>query len=52
MALRGLADRRIGIVDRLAGLIGDPRHPALITHSVASILRAGVLAIALRAAPP
>jgi len=32
------ADRRIGI--------GDPRDPALVTHSVASILRARVLAIA------
>jgi len=40
------ADRRIGIVDRIAGLIGDPRDPALVTHSVASILRARVLAIA------
>ncbi len=40
------ADRRIGIVDRIARLIGDPRDPALITHSVASILRARVLAIA------
>ena len=40
------ADRRIGIVDRIARLIGDPRDPALVTHSVASILRARVLAIA------
>jgi hypothetical protein len=46
VALLALADRRIGIVDRIAGLIGDPRDPALITHSVASILRARVLAIA------
>ena len=46
VALLSLADRRIGIVDRLAGLIADPRDPALITHSVASILRARVLAIA------
>jgi hypothetical protein len=40
------ADRRIGIVERIAGLIGDPRDPALVTHSLASILRARVLAIA------
>jgi hypothetical protein len=46
VTLLALADRRIGIVDRIAGLIADPRDPALITHSVASILRARVLAIA------
>jgi len=46
VALLALADRRIGIVDRIAGLIADPRDPALVTHSVATILRARVLAIA------
>jgi hypothetical protein len=46
VALLALADRRIGIVDRIAALIDDPRDPALVTHSVASILRARVLAIA------
>jgi len=46
VALLALADRRIGIVDRLARLVADPRDPALVTHSVASILRARVLAIA------
>jgi hypothetical protein len=46
VALLALADRRIGIVDRIAGLIADPRDRALVTHSVASILRARVLAIA------
>jgi hypothetical protein len=46
VALLALADRRIGIVDRLAGLIPDGRDPALVTHSLASILRARVLAIA------
>lgn len=39
VALLALADRRIRIVDRIAGLIADPRDPALVTHSVASILR-------------
>jgi len=46
VALLALADRRIGIVDRIAALIADPRDPALVTHSLASILRARVLAIA------
>jgi hypothetical protein len=46
VALLALADRRTGIVDRIASLIADPRDPALVTHSVASILRARVLAIA------
>ena len=46
VALLALADRRIGIVDRIADLIADPRDPALVTHSLASILRARVLAIA------
>ena len=46
VALLALADRRIGIIDRIAGLIADPRDPALVTHSLASILRARVLAIA------
>jgi hypothetical protein len=46
VALLALADRRIGIVDRIAALIADRRDPALVTHSLASILRARVLAIA------
>ena len=46
VALLALADRRIGIVERIAGLIADPRDPALVTHSLTSILRARVLAIA------
>ena len=46
VALLALADRRIGIIERIAGLIDDPRSPTMITHSVASILRARVLAIA------
>jgi hypothetical protein len=46
VALLALADRRIGIVDRIAALIADPRNPASVTHSLASIVRARVLAIA------
>jgi transposase InsO family protein len=40
------AERRLGIADRLATLIADPRNPLLVTHSVADILRARMLAIA------
>jgi hypothetical protein len=46
VALLALADRRIGIIDRIARLIADPRDPSLVTHSLGSILRARVLAIA------
>lgn len=44
--LLGAAERRIGIAATLAPLIADPRDPALVTHSVADILRARMLAIA------
>jgi len=44
--LLGAAERRIGIAAVLAPLIADPRDPALVTHSVADILRARMLAIA------
>jgi len=40
------AERRMGIAQRLALLIADPRNPLLVTHSVADILRARMLAIA------
>jgi hypothetical protein len=36
----------LGIAAKLARLITDPRNPALVTHSVADILRARMLAIA------
>ena len=44
--LLAAAERRLGIVDKLAALITDPRDPNLVTHSVADILRARVFAIA------
>jgi Transposase DDE domain group 1 len=44
--LLAAAERRIGIAQRLAALIADPRNPAFVTHSVADILRARMLAIA------
>ncbi len=44
--LLATAERRLGIADRLAGLIADPRNPLFVTHSIADILRARMLAIA------
>jgi Transposase DDE domain group 1 len=44
--LLAAAERRMEIAHRLAGLIADPRNPLLVTHSVADILRARMLAIA------
>jgi Transposase DDE domain group 1 len=44
--LLAAAERRLEIAERLAGLIADPRNPLCITHSVADILRARMLAIA------
>jgi hypothetical protein len=44
--LLAAAERRLGIADALAGLISGPRDPHLVTHSVADILRARILAIA------
>jgi Transposase DDE domain group 1 len=44
--LLGVVERRLGIATRLAGLIAEPRNPACVTHSVADILRARILAIA------
>ena len=44
--LLGVAERRLGIAETLARLIADPRNPLLVTHGVADILRARMLAIA------
>src|SRR5271157_369547 len=44
--LLAAAERRLGIADKLADLISDPRDPNLVKHSVADILRARILAIA------
>ena len=38
--LLAAVEKSIGIADRLARLITDPRNPLLVTHSVAAILRA------------
>ena len=40
------ADRRLCLIDTLAALVPDHRNPALITHTMADILRARVFAIA------
>jgi hypothetical protein len=44
--LLAAVEKELGIADRLASLIADPRNPLLVTHSVADILRARMLAIA------
>jgi len=44
--LLAAAERRLGVAGRLARLIADPRNPAFVTHSIADILRARMLAIA------
>jgi hypothetical protein len=44
--LLGAVERQLGIADRLARLIADPRNPLFVTHGVDDILRARILAIA------
>jgi hypothetical protein len=44
--LLAAVEKQLGIADRLAPLITDPRNPLLVTHSVADIPRARMLAIA------
>ncbi len=44
--LLAAAERRLGLAKRLASLIADPRNPLFVTHGVADILRARMLAIA------
>jgi hypothetical protein len=44
--LLSAAERRVGIVERLWRLIPDHRNPLLVTHSLASILKARIFAIA------
>jgi len=44
--LLGAAEHRLEVARRLAALIPDPRNPSFITHSVADILRAHIVAIA------
>ncbi|MCG7357450.1 IS1380 family transposase [Roseomonas mucosa] len=44
--LLAAAERRLGLCDRLASLIADPRDPSRVIHPLADILRARILAIA------
>jgi hypothetical protein len=44
--LLALAERRMGITDRLAAEITDRRGPARVVHTLSDILRARILAIA------
>jgi hypothetical protein len=40
------ADRRLGLADKLAAVIADPRDPSRVIHPLPDILRARILAIA------
>src|SRR6201992_2246568 len=44
--LLAAVEKKLGIAEQLASLITDPRNPLLVTHRVADILRARMLAIA------
>jgi transposase InsO family protein len=44
--LLAAAERRLGLADRLASVICDPRDPDRVTHAMADILRARIFAIA------
>ncbi len=44
--LLAAAERHLGIADRLAALIADPRDQKLVTHNGSDILRARIFAIA------
>ena len=44
--LLAAAERHLGLCDRLAALIADPRDPSRVIHPLSNILRARVLAIA------
>ncbi len=44
--LLAAAERRLGLADRLAAVIRDPRDPGRVTHAMADILRARIFAIA------
>ena len=46
VVLLALAERRLGIADRLAAEITDRRDPARVVHALSDILRACILAIA------
>jgi hypothetical protein len=43
--LLSLAERRLGIAERLARFIPDARDPSRVTHSFADVIRARIFAI-------
>ena len=45
--LLAMAERRLGIADRLARLVPDHRDPARVTHTRADMIRARIFAIAM-----
>lgn len=46
VALLSAAERRLGVADKLAAVIADPRDPDQTIHTIADMLRARMLAIA------
>jgi hypothetical protein len=46
VVLLAAAERRLGLAEKLAAAIRDPRHPGRVTHALADILRARIFAIA------
>jgi hypothetical protein len=46
LMLLSAAERRLGIAEKLAAVIADPRDPAQITHTLQDMLRARMFAIA------
>jgi len=46
VALLAQAERRLGIADKLAAAIDDPRDPDLISHTIQDMIRARIFAIA------
>ena len=45
--LLSMAERRLGLATRLARLVPDRRDPARVTHTLADMIRARILAIAM-----
>jgi hypothetical protein len=46
------AERRLGLADRVAAVICDPRDPGRVMHGLADILRTRIFAIACGGACP
>jgi hypothetical protein len=46
LSVPGLADRRVGVVEKLSCVFPERRDPARIVHSVSYMIRARIFAIA------